>query len=86
VYHQFVIRTHSRDELKTFLAEQRIETLIHYPTPPFLQPAYQDLGLKKQDFPIATLIAATALSLPLWPGMTTDQVDYVSEQIVKFYR
>jgi len=86
VYHQFVIRTNYRDQLKTFLADHNIETLIHYPVPPHLQPSYFDLGFKKGDFPLTERIAETALSLPIWPGMESDQVDRITEVINKFYR
>lgn len=51
------------------LADNGIGTLIHYPIPPHLQKAYQHLGFKKDDFPIAEEIADTCLSLPIWPGM-----------------
>lgn len=84
VYHLYVIRTHKRDELQEYLTENGIGTLIHYPIPPHLQEAYRQLGYKKGDFPIAEEIAETALSLPLWPGITEDQVNDVAETIKKF--
>lgn len=85
VYHLFVIRSEQRDELKTFLEMQGIGTLIHYPIPPHLQKAYQHLNYKIGDFPIAELLARTSLSLPIWPGMTKEMVDYVCDNIIKFY-
>jgi len=85
VYHLYVIRSNQRDALQQYLNTQGIGTLIHYPVPPHLQEAYQDLGFKKGDFPIAEEIANTCLSLPLWPGMTEAQVNYICKAIELFY-
>jgi dTDP-4-amino-4,6-dideoxygalactose transaminase len=79
VYHLYVVRTRQRDALQRHLSENGIETLIHYPIPPHLQKAYSYLGYKKGDFPIAEEIAETCLSLPLWPGMTKTEVEYIAE-------
>ena len=84
-YHLYVIRTSKRDELKTFLEENGIGTMIHYPIPPHLQEAYQSLGYKKGDFPIAEEIAETCLSLPIWPGMSFEQVEYITHEIRQFF-
>jgi dTDP-4-amino-4,6-dideoxygalactose transaminase len=84
VYHVYVIRTNRRDELQRYLHQNGVGTLIHYPIPPHLQEAYKDLGYKKGDFPIAEEIAETALSLPLWPGMTYTEVLQVSQTILNF--
>lgn len=77
-YHLYVIRTKDRDELQALLKEHGIGTLIHYPVPPHLQQAYQVLGNKEGDFPIAEEMAKTVLSLPIWPGMTKDLVKEVA--------
>ncbi len=86
VYHIYLIRTRKRDALQSWLSENGIGTLIHYPVPPHLQKAYHDLEYKKGDFPIAEEIAETCLSLPLWPGMTPGQSNYVAQTIRKFFR
>lgn len=86
VYHQFVIRTDSRDSLKAFLLSHGVETMIHYPIPPHLQPAYSDLNFKEGAFPLTERIAETALSLPLWPGMERHQVNRVIDLIQKFFK
>jgi dTDP-4-amino-4,6-dideoxygalactose transaminase len=86
VYHLYVVRTSRRDELQQYLAGQGIGCLIHYPIPPHLQEAYQSLGFKKGDFPIAESIADTCLSLPMWPGMTTEMVNYIVAHINKFFK
>lgn len=81
VYHLYVIRTQRRDALQKHLSENGIGSLIHYPIPPHLQPAYASLGFKKGDYPIAEEIADTCLSLPLWPGMTESNVESVAKCI-----
>lgn len=78
VYHLYVVRTARRAALQQELAQQGIGTLIHYPLPPYLQPAYADLGYKPGDFPVAEDLATTCISLPLWPGLTEAQVARVA--------
>lgn len=85
VYHLFVIRCPKRDDLISFLKQHDIDTLIHYPIPPHLQKAYQHLNLKKGDFPIAEQLANEMLSLPLYPGLKEEQIDWVCEKIKEFY-
>ena len=85
VYHLYVIKTKNRDALQQFLSDHGIGTLIHYPVPPHLQRAYQHLGFKKGDFPIAEELASTCLSLPIWVGMTKEQVKYIAATITRFF-
>lgn len=84
-YHLYVIRTKHRDALQQFLITRGIGTLIHYPIPPHLQKAYQDLGFKKGDFPIAEQIADTCLSLPIWPGMNSIHVEQVAQAVKDYF-
>lgn len=84
VYHLFVIRSQRRDELQEYLRQNEIGTLIHYPIPPHLQEAYRGLGYQQGDFPIAENLAKTALSLPIWPGMTEEMVEVICGYIRKF--
>lgn len=86
VYHIYMIRTARRDALQEHLQKQGVGTLIHYPLPPHLQKAYSELQRKAGDYPIAELIAKTCLSLPLYPGLTTAEVDYICESIRSFFR
>ncbi len=86
VYHLYVVCTPQRDALQQHLTNNGIGTLIHYPIPPHLQKAYAHLHLKKGTFPLAEQIADTCLSLPLWPGMTEDNVAQVAETIASFYK
>ncbi len=85
VYHLFVIRTNQRDALQQYLTENNIGTLIHYPLPPHLQQAYQDMRFKKGDFPIAEQIAKTCLSLPIYPGLQKQEIDYIADRINMFF-
>jgi dTDP-4-amino-4,6-dideoxygalactose transaminase len=85
VYHLFVMRTSRRDALREYLAAHQVETMIHYPIPPHLQQSYKDLRYKKGDFPVTERIASTSISLPLWPGLSDDQIEYICELIKKFF-
>jgi dTDP-4-amino-4,6-dideoxygalactose transaminase len=85
VFHLFVIRTEKRDALQQFLDQNGVKTVIHYPIPPHLQVAYQSSSYKTGDYPIAENLAATSLSIPLFPGLRDEEVDYVSDLILKFF-
>jgi len=84
VYHLYVVHHARRDALQQHLSQQGIGTLIHYPVPPHLQPAYAHLNWTAGAFPVAEELAATCLSLPLWPGMTEGQVRTVAAAIRSF--
>ncbi|MGI4870800.1 MAG: DegT/DnrJ/EryC1/StrS family aminotransferase [Janthinobacterium lividum] len=86
VYHLYVVHTAQRDALQQHLTTQGIGTLIHYPMPPHRQQAYAHLGLPPGSLPIAEELAATCLSLPLWPGMTEVHVQAVAAAIRSFPR
>ena len=85
VFHLYVIRTKERNKLQSYLTEKGIGTVIHYPIPPHLQEAYSDLNYKKGDFPIAEKIAETCLSLPIYSGLTQDDVRFVGNTIKDFF-
>jgi dTDP-4-amino-4,6-dideoxygalactose transaminase len=85
VYHLYVIRTNRRDALQQHLTAHEIGTLIHYPIPPHLQQAYRYMGWHKGAFPLAEELAATCLSLPMWPGMTSEHVAQIADVIRQFY-
>jgi len=84
VWHLFVVRCNKRDELQRYLSDNGIGTQIHYPVPPHLSGAYSRFGHKKGDFPISENYADSILSLPLYNGMSDEEVDYVVEKINKF--
>lgn len=84
VWHIFAIRSKRRDELKDFLTSKGIGTNEHYPIPMHEQECYKNLGFKHGDFPIAEEISATELSIPMYYGMTDDEIQYVIEAINDF--
>lgn len=84
-YHQFVIRTEQRDALRRHLKDIGVGTGIHYPLPLHLQPALEHLGYQRGDFPVAEAVAATVLSLPIYPELTSEQIDAVVQAIRAFY-
>jgi dTDP-4-amino-4,6-dideoxygalactose transaminase len=85
VFHLYVIRTKQRDALQEHLTNSGIGTMIHYPVPPHLQEAYSHRGWKRGEFPLAEEIAATCLSLPLFPGLTDEQVEIIVQTIKSYY-
>ncbi|MTV39973.1 DegT/DnrJ/EryC1/StrS family aminotransferase [Duganella radicis] len=84
VWHVYVIRHARRDELAKALAGQGIGTIVHYPVPPHLQPAYADLGYKQGDFPLAEAIHREVLSLPMGPTMSDADALEVVAAVRKF--
>lgn len=76
-YHLYVIRSPKRDELQAYLAENGIGTLIHYPIPVHLQPAFSFLPYETGDFPHSEKAANEVLSLPLYPGISDENVHEV---------
>ena len=81
-WHLFVIRTRLRDRLREYLAAHGVDTMIHYPIPPHLQPAYEELGLRRGAFPITEAIHDEALSLPVGPHLREEERRYVAEQVI----
>lgn len=81
IYHVFVVRCSKRDELEKYLNEKGIGTVKHYPIPIHLQKAYKELDYVEGSFPIAEEISSTVLSLPMFYGMTSEEIDYVIETI-----
>jgi dTDP-4-amino-4,6-dideoxygalactose transaminase len=84
VYHLYVVRTDNRDVLRSYLHERGISTGIHYPIPIHLQPACQELGYQRGDFPVSERCAEQVLSLPMYPELTPEFIDYVVETIEQF--
>ncbi len=82
VYHIFAVRTADRDALQSYLAENGIQTLIHYPLPPHKQICYKDWN--NRSYPITEKIHREVLSLPMSAVLTEDEVKTVVEIINKF--
>jgi len=86
VYHIFPILTRKRNDLHHFLNSKGIQTQIHYPIPPHLQPALKFLGYQQGHFPVTENICNQELSLPIYPGLKMGQVDFISEMIQAFIK
>lgn len=86
IWHQFVLKSEKRDELQKYLEQKGIGTIIHYPIPPHLSEAYQYLGYQKGDFPITEEYASKVLSIPMYNGMTDEELNYVIKTINEFER
>ena len=84
VWHIFAIRTKRREALEKYLQDKEIGTNKHYPIPMHMQECYKDLGIKGGELPIAEEISATELSIPMYYGMTDEEVEYVIEAINAF--
>lgn len=86
IYHLYVIRVTDecpidRDTLKEKLTAVGVSVGIHYPIPCHLQPAYENLGYKQGDFPNSEILSQQILSLPMYPGICEEQINYVVEAI-----
>lgn len=79
VWHLFVVRSNRRDALQKTLTDHGISTMIHYPIPPHLQPAYADMGLVSGSLPIAEQIHREVLSLPMYPHIRDDQISQIAD-------
>jgi dTDP-4-amino-4,6-dideoxygalactose transaminase len=84
-FHIYAIRATRRDDLKKYLLEKGIQTIIHYPKALPNLPAYQYLHHRPDDFPVASRFQDETLSLPIYPELTADQIEYVSLNIRDFY-
>src|SRR5579864_1957282 len=81
VYHLYTVRTNDRDTLQQSLQKEGIQTGIHYAVPVHPQPAYANLGYRRHSLPHSEKAAEQVLSLPLYPEMTDDQVESVSQAV-----
>jgi dTDP-4-amino-4,6-dideoxygalactose transaminase len=85
-FHIYAIRASRRDELQAFLKANGIQTLIHYPMALVNLPAYAYLKLKSGSFPVATSLEKDILSLPIYPELKYEEIDYICDKIVTFYK
>lgn len=86
VYHLYVIETLRRDELQLFLKSKGIETVIHYPIPIHLQKPYRKLGFKEGDFSVTEKKAQNILSLPMFPELTNEEIEYIANSVKEFFK
>ena len=86
VWHLFAVRSNSRDKLRVYLEKRGIGTLIHYPVPLYSQVAYGEMNHLRDNFPISNAISAQILSLPMDPHLSKTEVEYVCEEINRFFK
>ncbi|MFA6317299.1 MAG: DegT/DnrJ/EryC1/StrS family aminotransferase [Elusimicrobiota bacterium] len=86
VFHVFSVLTERRNELQAFLKEAGIATGLHYDKPLHLQKCFLEAGGQAGDFATAEKVAAQTLSLPIFPGITKEQVESVAERVRAFFR
>jgi len=95
VYHLYVIKVNVgniqknqevRDKLQVYLQEQKISTGLHYPVPLHMQECFRHLGYKKGDFSETEKLAQSGLSLPIYPELSDEKIEYVADTIKKFLR
>jgi dTDP-4-amino-4,6-dideoxygalactose transaminase len=84
VYHIYAIRVRNRDAAMAALGQKEIATGIHYPVPLHLTDAYRSLGYKAGDFPVAERCANEFISLPMYPELTEEQIQYVASEIKNY--
>src|SRR6267143_134156 len=85
IYHQYVIRSPRRDELREHLSKREIETAIYYPLALHEQPCFEYLGYKAGDFPEAERAARETLALPIYPEIPREAQQYVVNCIAEFF-
>jgi dTDP-4-amino-4,6-dideoxygalactose transaminase len=83
VFHLYVIQVDNRDRVIQDLAAKGVSTVVHYPNPYHLQGGYTKLGYKQGDFPITEKISSRILSLPIYPEITDEQIQYVCASLLE---
>ncbi len=86
IYHQYTVKVPERDRLQKYLTEKQIASAVFYPKPLHLQKCFDYLGCKKGDFPVAEHLAEQVLSLPIYPELKKEQIEYVANNIRRFYQ
>ena len=88
IFHQYTLRVKAeiRDDLRGWLQEKKIPSMIYYPVPLHLQRAYRDLGYEMGDLPVSEQLSSKVLSLPMHTEMDEAQLEYITEQIHAFFK
>ncbi|OHB54285.1 MAG: transcriptional regulator [Planctomycetes bacterium GWF2_50_10] len=84
IYNQYTISVPRRDELQKFLAEAQIGSAVYYPVPLHVQECFADLGYKAGSLPMTEKAAGEVLSLPIFPELTSEQIETVANAVLKF--
>jgi len=85
VFHQYTIRVPHRSELQKFLSDRKIGNAVYYPVPLHLQPIYAQSGHGPGSFPEAERAAEEVLCLPIFPELTSEQIQRVAGAITEFF-
>lgn len=85
VYHLYMIRIDKRSELMVYLKQKGIETAVHYPVSMPLMPAFENLGGRAEDYPVNMSYIDNILSIPIFPEITVEQMQYVVDTIADFF-
>lgn len=87
IFHQYTIKVRNglRDELKKYLQEHNIPSMVYYPGPLHMQKAYSYLGYGENDFPVTTRLCREVLSLPVHTEMEHDQLKYITDTVLEFF-
>lgn len=85
IYHQYTIRVNRRDELQEWLKEKGVGTSVYYPVPLHIQECFSELNYSPQDCPVSMQVSQQAISLPIYPELNQDQIEYVVSSIFDFY-
>ena len=83
VFHQYVVRTPERDNLQEFLLRNGVGCAVYYASPLHLHPCFD--GYRQGDFPESEAAAAQVLSLPIYPELPNDALDYVADTVIRFF-
>ncbi|MBN2789320.1 MAG: DegT/DnrJ/EryC1/StrS family aminotransferase [Candidatus Delongbacteria bacterium] len=86
IYHQFSIQVKNRDELQKHLFDNNIPNAIHYPIPLHLQVAFKDNNYPAGSFPVSEKVAENIISLPMHPDLTDEEINYITEKVIEFYK
>jgi len=85
IYHQYTVTVPERDELQKYLADNDIGSAVFYPKPLHLQDCFKELGYKQGDMPVAERFCNEVLSLPVYPELLPDEIEYVARTVLKYY-
>jgi dTDP-4-amino-4,6-dideoxygalactose transaminase len=85
IYHQYTVAVSNRDRLQKFLADNNIGSAIFYPQPLHLQECFSELGYRQGDLPVTERICEEVLSLPVYPELSQEQIEYVAGTVLKFF-
>ena len=85
IYHQYTITASGRDKLQKYLADNDIGSAVFYPKPLHLQDCFKELGYKQGDMPVAERLCNEVLSLPVYPELSQEEIEYVAGTVLKFY-